>query len=120
MFKLNPSLIKMRWAKVASPVDELPGAYNVRVTRRYNAIGTEAVSEIPKAVFEDIDDWCADVGLARPSQSLVTKFPPINLVSGDSIDFALDIKFTCGKMAMMFKLAWGGIGHTGIKVESIV
>lgn len=118
MFNPSANTENTLFRRKKKPTIELPGAYKVRLTRRYDAHHSQAISAIPTDLFADIDQWCADMGMDRPSKQ--ASFPPIHLVSGDSIDFSLDIRFNCGKAAMMFKLAWGGVGSMGMNVQATI
>jgi hypothetical protein len=59
------------------------------------------------------------MGLAAPSLA-TGSFAPLHLESGDSVRFTLNIKFTCGKAAMLFKLAFGGVGQVGIALDATI
>ena len=96
--------------------EEMPGSYTIAVEREYHSTGVHTITSIPENVFADIDQWCLDMGLAAPSVR-IPPFAPLNLCSGDSVRFTLRINFTCGKAAMLFKLAHGGVGQMGISSE---
>lgn len=108
----------MFWKKTKKHTIEVPGDYKVRLTRRYESTHSHSIDRIPEGTFADIDQWCVDMGLDKPTVQI--SFPPLHLCSGDSVDFNLDLKFNCGKTAMLFKLAWGGIGSMGMNVQATI
>lgn len=100
-------------------IEEVPGEYHMKIVREYRSDHTHVVDKIPEKLFSDIDTWCLEMGLV-PLSPQVAKFNPINMMSGDSIQFTLDIKFSCGKAAMLFKLAHGGYGQMGMNVQACI
>jgi hypothetical protein len=66
----------------------------------------------------DVSEWMRDMNIAW--SGFPDEFPPIHMVSGDSIEFSFNVDFRCGKEAMLFKLAHGGMGSMGMQVTTTV
>lgn len=97
---------------------ELPGLYRITLKRRYEPDVAEEVTCVPRSCYVDVSDWMRDMNI--PWGGFPNTFPPVHMVPGDSIEFSFNIDFRCGKQAMLFKLAHGGMGSMGMQVTTVV
>lgn len=98
--------------------EEQPGDFYVTLKRRVDYDHVETITHIPTEPFQDIIEWCEEMGLVKPVMGSV--FSPIHVVAGDSIEFSIRLTFTCGKAAMLYKLRFGGVGHIGVMGQATI